>query len=498
MSSAISIPGYDTSNRVPGFYFALDNSKANTAAGVRRVLLIGQKLKNAPGTANVAVKDTGLSNAIASYGDGSHIALMLAAYRQTDPSGEVWLLPLDDDEGASHASATLTLNGQATEAGTLPLYVNDTLISVPVANGDTAQAVAQSIVVRFNQTAGLPVTVGTPAKGNDGTISLTFTAKNAGLTDNQHSLAVALLGSSGGQSVPNGLTVTTTAFTSGAQNPQLPSVFATQGSRVYDLLIHPYSDEASLTAFRDWTNNLSGRWSPMQQLYGQAITAARLTYGQATALVSKNDPHQSIMPTSDSPSHPAKWAAWLGGAIALSMRDNPALPVAGITLPALPPSGMGEFDRDQRNSLLHDGLSTFRVSDDGSVIIERVITTYTENANGLPDNSYLDIERLLTAQVCLQDMGTFVYEQCGNSILLQNGSRIPAGVRAVTPDIVANTIKARYRTQCDNLWCQNPAQFNAGLSVEYAGEGVLKTLMPYIFADQLWTIAGNAQFLASS
>ncbi|MCJ8352695.1 hypothetical protein [Novacetimonas hansenii] len=42
MSGSITVPGYPTSNRVPGFYFALDNSRANTASYGRRVLIIAQ------------------------------------------------------------------------------------------------------------------------------------------------------------------------------------------------------------------------------------------------------------------------------------------------------------------------------------------------------------------------------------------------------------------------------------------------------------------------
>lgn len=472
---SISIPGYDSTNRVPGFYFALDNSRANTAAAARRVLLIGQRIAGTPGTSGQPVQAVGISNAITQYGDGSQIALMLNAYRQLDPSGEVWLLPLDDAAGSTSASAQIAVSGQASTSGVLSVLLNDVTISVPVQPGDNAATVANSIATRLSQTAGLPVIAKV-----DG-VTVTLTAKNSGSVDDQHVVTINTSGTSG-------ITCQTGPFSGGNQNPQLASILPALGGRSYDLIIHPYADASSLAAFRDWTDNVSGRWSPMVQLYGQGITAAKLGYGQATAYPLKNDPHQTIVPTSDSPSHPALWAAWVGARVAVSMRDNPALP----------PSSAGEFDHQQRNSLLHDGFSTYTVSDDGTVSIERLITTYTTNGSGLPDNSYLDIERLLTAQLCLEDMCIFLSTQCGRSILLQNESRIPAGARAVTPDMIASAIKSRYRTQCDNLWCQDPEGFAAELVVENQGEGVVKALMPYRFADQLWVIAGNAQFLAAS
>lgn len=482
---AVSIPGYDSTNRVPGFYFALDNSRANTAAASRRVLLIGQRIADTPGPSGQPVQAVGISNAITQYGDGSQIALMLSAYRQLDPSGEVWLLPLDDAAGSTPATAQITVSGQAATSGVLSVMMNDATISVPVQAGDNATTVASDIATRLSQTSGLPVT----AKADGSTVTLT--AKNSGAVDSQHVVTINASGISG-------ITCQAGTFSGGNQNPQLASILPSIGGRSYDLIIHPYADASSLAAFRDWTDNVSGRWSPMVQLYGQGVTATKLGYGQATAYPLKNDPHQTIVPTSDSPSHPALWAAWIGARAAVSMRDNPALPISGLTIPALPPSSAGEFDHQQRNSLLHDGFSTYTVSDDGTVNIERLITTYTTNGSGLPDNSYLDIERLLTAQICLEDMRIFLSSQCGRSILLQNGSRIPAGARAVTPNMIAAAIKGRYRTQCDNLWCQDPDGFAAELVVENQGEGVVKALLPYRFADQLWVIAGNAQFLAAS
>lgn len=491
MPSNITVPGFDPSIRVPGVYFALDNSRANTAAGARRVLIIGQKTAAGTGTSGQAVRDVGLASATSLFGAGSQIVRTLSAYRALDSLGEVWLLGIDDPAGSA-ATGAFAITGQAAASGVLPLYVNDTLVSVAVATGDSAATVAANAVAAIQQKSGLPVS----SSVQGGTITLT--ALNKGLVGNQIYLGCAVLGQAGGQSVPSGLSVTTTQPTGGAGTPDLASIFAAQGQRSYDLILHPYTDTGSLQAFRDWLDNLTGRWSPTQQLYGQAITAVRGTYGQLTAMPLKNDPHQSVIPVSDSPSSPVSWIGWVGARIATSMRINPALPVTQLTIPALPPTEAGTFTFEQRNSLLYDGISTFVVADDGTVSLERIVTTYRTDNAGNPDNSYLDIERLLTAQVCLQDLGTFLFEQCGGSIILQNGNRIPAGVRAMTPDLIKRTVISRYRTQCDNLWCQNPDDFAAAVVVEYAGEGKVRMLLPYQFADQLWAIAGNCQFLAAA
>lgn len=493
MSSSISVPGYSDSNRVPGFYFALDGSKANTATATRRVLLIGQQLSTGVATAGVATLSGGQSDAIAKYGAGSQLARLVAAYRQIDTSGEVWCLPVADPTGGKPATGTFTITGTATASGTLPLYVEDQLVQVGITSGDTAAVIAGNAATALSAIAALPVSA-TSSSG-----AVTLTAKNNGATGNDISLGVALLGQMGAQSVPAGLTVTIASMAGGTGTPDtLASILSGLGNRVYDLFVHPYTDAGSLTAFKSLFDNTTGRWSPMEQLYGHGISAIRGTYGQVTAAgLTLNDPHTTIMPISDSPSSPLVWAAQIGACIAVSMRDNPALPVTGYALTVLPPTDAGRFGRDEQNSLLYDGLSTHTVDDSGTVLIQRLITTYQTNASGLPDDSYLGIETLMTASICLPDMRNYLAAQVGGYILLDDAAKIPAGSKATTAKLIGKLCAARYRYQATQLWVQNADAFAANIVCQNAGGGEVKLLMPYDFANQLWVIAGNAQFMKS-
>ncbi|OUJ03198.1 phage tail sheath subtilisin-like domain-containing protein [Acetobacter cibinongensis] len=492
MSSAISIPGYSDTNRVPGFYLALDNSVANSATANRRILLVGQMLSGGAATAGVAEISSGPTDALSRYGAGSQCARMVAAYRKLDSAGEVWVLPLADAMGANKATGTITVTGPATASGVLSLYVSDTLISVPVEAGDSASTVATNAVSAARGAVNMPVAL----SASNGV--LTATALNAGLAGNDILLAVNMLGIAGGQVLPAGLSVTVTAMSGGALNPDVSSPLSGLGERIYDLYSHPYTDTGSLTAFRQKFDNLSGNWSPMRQLYGHHITAIRGSYGTVTAFgLSQNDPHGTVMPIADSPSCPLVWAAQLAAVAAVSMRDNPALPIKGLSLTVLPPSDAGRFTFDERNSLLYDGLSTFTVDDSGTVLTERLITTYQKNASGVPDDSYLDLERLLTAQIAMQDMRTYLASRFSRFILVADGTRIPAGARATTAQLVGKAAAARYRWQATQFWVQNPDTFAANIVAQNSGNGAVKLLMPFQFAEQLWIIAGNVQFLAA-
>lgn len=492
MSGTVTVPGYSDSNRVPGFYFNLDNSKANTASVTRRVLIVGQMVSGT-GVSGVASISAGYSDAVAKYGASSQCAAMVKAYRALDTQGELWVLPLADTTAGVQASGTFTISGTATAAGTLSLYVGDQLISVGVASGDTATVVATNAVAAAGDVSGLPVTV-TSAAG-----VVTVKAVNKGQAGNDTLLGVSLLGTAGGQSVPSGLTVVASAMTGGATNPtNLATVLASQGERVYDLIIHPYTDSGSLTAFKNWLDSTSGRWSPVAQLYGHAITAYRGTYGNATAFgLTQNDPHATIMPVSDSPSSPLIWAAQIGAQVAMSMRTNPALPVTDLALTVMPPTDAGRFIMDERNSLLYDGLSTFTVDDSGTVYIERLVTTYQTTAAGVADNSYLDIETLLTSEICMQDMRIFLASQYSRCILVSDGTKIPAGAKATTAALIGKAAASRYRWQASQFWVQNADDFAQNLVAENAGNGLVKLLLPYNFANQLRVIAGNVQFSKS-
>ncbi|CAI3945520.1 phage tail sheath subtilisin-like domain-containing protein [Commensalibacter papalotli (ex Botero et al. 2024)] len=490
MADTISIRGYSSENRVPGLFFALDASKANTATARRRVLLIGQKLVSASGTPDIAVEAAGVTAVQGVYGQGSQIALMIEAYRKIDTRGEVWILPLSDPSGGGKATGSLTLSGIATQAGKITFYVGDQLVEQYVSNGDSATNIIKSFADRVNAFSNLPVT------GTAKDTKITFTAKNAGACGNDIALGINLLGEIAGQRLPAGITATIAQMQGGVGVPStLTSSLSGLGNRQFDLFIHPYADLQSLSIFTDLLNDQSGRWQTTEQLFGHSISAIKGSYGTITPLGTQlNDQHMTLITTSDSPTHPMIWAAQVGAHVAVSMRNNPAIPITGLILNVMPPTALGSLTFNQRNSLLYDGISTFIVNDNSDVVIERLITTYQRNSYGNDDNSYINIETILTAAICIQDMKQYLASQFPRNILLRDGSKITAGQQATTAELIGKTCIARYRTQASNLWVQDAEGFAKELTAENAGNGTVKLLMPYRFSDQLFVIAGNCQF----
>jgi len=83
--------------RLPGAFFELDNSQANTSSGgAQRTLIVGQMLSSGIATPNVPIISGGVGDAQNQFGASSQLANMVSMYRNNDAFGEVWCLPVSD------------------------------------------------------------------------------------------------------------------------------------------------------------------------------------------------------------------------------------------------------------------------------------------------------------------------------------------------------------------------------------------------------------------
>lgn len=212
--------------RVPLFYAEMDNSAANSASSTMRRLIVGQVNDNATSDdigSLVLVPSVALAKTIG--GQGSMLAAMYEAWRKTDPVGEVWCLPLLATEGAV-STATVTLAGEATEAGLLNLYVGGVRVQATVVSAATAAQAASALAVRINATPDLPVTAAAAAA------EVTLTCKWKGESGNDISLQLNRLGKTNGEVIPAGLTATVTAMAGGVGAPDQVEALAALGEQL--------------------------------------------------------------------------------------------------------------------------------------------------------------------------------------------------------------------------------------------------------------------------
>ena len=226
--------------RVPLFYAEMDNSQANgIGTGIRRALLIGQKLAAGSAAANQPYIVATVAQAIALFGRGSMLARMVEKYRANDTFGELWCIAVADVGAGVAATGTVTVTGTATAAGTLNLYIAGQRVQVPVLVGDSATVVGASIVTALTAALDLPVT-GVNAAG-----VVTLTCKWKGPTGNDITILDSFQGSAGGESVPAGITLAyggSGLLTGGTSNPVLTPVITAMGDDEYDFIGHPRRD----------------------------------------------------------------------------------------------------------------------------------------------------------------------------------------------------------------------------------------------------------------
>jgi phage tail sheath gpL-like len=221
--------------------------------------------------------------------------------------------------------------------------------------------------------------------------NVTLTANFKGALGNEIDIRLNYLGTSGGEWTPAGLTIDIDQPTGGTTDPDISTALANLADQTFDFIIMPFTDTANLDAMENFLSDANGRWSWAQMLYGGCFTARQGALGTLTTFGnSRNDQHVSVMGYFNAIDPPWIWAAQIGGYCAASLRVDPGLPLQYIGTTLRPPAIADRFTLAERNTLLYDGISTFRVSDAGIVTIERMCTTYQQNAAGAPGRRYAE------------------------------------------------------------------------------------------------------------
>ncbi|MEG2565922.1 MAG: phage tail sheath C-terminal domain-containing protein [Acinetobacter sp.] len=185
------------------------------------------------------------------------------------------------------------------------------------------------------------------------------------------------------------------------------------------------------------------------------------------------------------------------GAAAPSLRNTPYRPLQTLVVRGVKaPPKASRFSLTERNTLLYSGISTFTVQSDGSVQIEKLITTYQKNGYGAPDDSYLNVETLFLLMYVIRDMKTIVTSKFGRVGLVADGTRLAPGLPIVTPSVIKAELISEYQTLEYNGYVQDSSGFSKGLIVTPNSDNPnrVDVLWDGVLANQLNIFAVLAQF----
>lgn len=471
--------------RTPGQFLEFDTSRAvqGLPAIKHKILVIGQRFAAGAVAANILTPITAAPQAEEAWGRGSMISAMFNALKAANSYTESWGIALDDLIAGVLAAGTLTVTGPATAAGIVNLYIAGKKVPVAVASGAAAATVAASINTAINADTTLPV-VSTVLDA-----VVTVTARHKGLNGNFIDLR---LNYNVGERLPAGIAVAIVAMVNGAGNPDLAATIAALGDNQFHTIIMPFTDAANLLLLE---TECARRDGPLVMKEGQAFAAVSGTHATADTLGnSRNSPFLSIMGCQKSPIAPWIVAAVTGAVDAYE--PDPARPRQSLVLTGiLAPADADRYTMSERNIHLYDGISTYTVDDGGNCLIERLITTYKTNPQGVADTSMLDIETMRTRAYLRYSVRARIALKYPRHKLASDGTQFAAGQAVVTPKIIRAELIALFQDWELAGLVENRAQFIADLIVERdADPNRVNALIPPDCVNQFRVFAAQIQY----
>ena len=226
-----------------------------------------------------------------------------------------------------------------------------------------------------------------------------------------------------------------------------------------------------------------------------SCAAARGTATMTTLGDARNSPHLTIIGAGKSPTAPWIFATVTGAVDAFEpdpARPRQTLPLTGC----LAPSESGRQTREERNTLLHEGISTYIVDAGGNVRIERLITTFQEDLNGDPDESYLDIETLRTLAYLRTSTRVRIADRFPRHKLADDGTQFSPGQAIVTPVLIRMELLHLFREWESAGLAENFDQFKTDLVVERNAidRNRVDALIPPDLVNQFRVFAAAVQF----
>lgn len=435
--------------RTPGVSIEFDGRLANSGVWQTRLLVIGQRLEIGEKNALSADRVTSGEQADRYYGRGSMLAEMLRQALEIDPYMETIGLAMDDLEAGVKANGSIGVAGTALRGGTVALYIGGYRVRAGVEASDSAETIAQALVDAINDEGRVPVTA--TLDGTDAT-KINVVCKWPGETGND----IHLVFNAKGERSVDGVTFTLTQLSGGDGNPDIGDAIAVMGDEWYHYIVCPYTDTANLD---ELTTELDRRYGPMVQMGSRAFAAYRGTHSETGTFGSTlNSPHLTVMGTSKSVSPSYLWAATYAMVAAGALTNDPARPLQYLALPGLiGPRKEDRWDKPERNLLLFDGIATYTVADDGTVQINREITTYQFNEAGIESDAYLDIQVPETLERIRYEQISRILTKYPRHKLAtdEDAADYGEGQPIMTPNVGKGELLDLYRDFMTNGWVQD-------------------------------------------
>lgn len=429
--------------------FAFDVQSAGQFENETRVLLLGHVVEDAAAgrlaAGSIAVCSSAF-DARTLCGAGSMLESMFLKARANAPAQEIWIGAVDDSGTAE--VRTIKVNTVPAAGGQGVVLISGEPVTIEIAAGTTVTATAAALAAAINAYFNRFTRKSLPFTATAATDTVTLTARHKGVYASGLDIHIADV--DGGNAFETRLTFETT--TVGVGTPSIAAVLAAIGDEPFDMIGSPFNDATNVGYLKTLLSEVSGRWAFDRQIYGHAFlpktdTASNLvTYG-----LGLDNWHLTTIPRFSNggfaePDY--EWVAafvgrlssWFGGGANGDVsRNQTGLVIEGISPPRDPQYWMNDYST--RDVFLKNGISTWTVSRDGSVKIDKIVTHHQTTA-GAPDTTFRDIQRIAQMIYALRKFrAALAYEHSNKAIAEDNPSNLDA---ITTPKDIRNTLIHTY------------------------------------------------------
>ena len=472
---------------VPGQSQEIDNSLAGETGDIKTALIVGVKTKTDKAQAGIPVNVVSASQAAEACGYGSPAAIMAASFLSINKTEKLYVLPIDEPAAGTTWKREYTVEAANAGAGSVMLTVNGRGVWAAVSAGLTADKIAAAIVAACNGLENNPIEATA-----DGAGKITFSSIYKGTAGNKNTLEV--------QSLAAGVTVKAGAETDGTGVADLSKLPEWLGAKRWNYIVFDFDDDANIKVLAE---ELESRYSATRQIGGRAFVALSGGVGSASeagsilAQAAKiNSPHICLIPRGEAVSLPCEWASRFAAAACRILADDPSANTYDTKVTGL--GADSEYDFVTRQKLLEAGVATWRLDPTGNVLIERLVTSYTENTDGGRDTSYPDIQVVETVDAVRTYINAEAKKRFKTWKLANTDENFGAGAKVMTPGIWRSFLADLYQTVFigQKNWCQDFESYKASILVEVKAGS--KTRLEYrhrpVLIGQFLVGAGLNQF----
>jgi phage tail sheath gpL-like len=474
---------------VPGQYQEIDNSLAGAQGDIKKALVIGCCLPEGQAAAGVPAQVMSGQKAHELFGYGSPVALMAESFLSLNTTEELWALPVPEPEAGTAWKKKWTAAASGVQAGAVTVTVNGKDYAAAVSAGMTAADVAAAIIARVNAELALPV-YAEAVEGDAASFWVISSVKGAG--GNHNTVEV--------KPEAAGVTVNGGAATAGTGIVDIAPYLAALGETRYHFIASEFADTANIRAGAD---ELESRFDAARQIGGRMYIALAGELGTKTEpgtmlnlAGGANSPHVVLVPRGTNPGLPCVWAAAWCAAACRILADDPAANTCDTKVAGL--LGRAEFTAGERQKMLEAGIATYRLDAAGGVLIERLVTSYTENTDGGRDTSYLDVQITETVDAVRTYINAEARKRFKTWKLAGTAENFGAGAKVMTPGVFRSFLAELYGEVFikEKQWCQDFDAYIKSVVVEVKAGS--KTRLEYShqpnLIGQFYIGAGLLQF----